>query len=86
MGTYGLLLSSRTPFLLDVKTSGGFLCFFDPDEPSSSEMDVANTFIISSPWLGVHGQFGGLDFPVRGIPVQLGPFMTLVSSFDLADR
>ena len=29
------------------------------------------SFIISSVWLGVHGQFGGLDFPVRGIPVPL---------------
>ena len=44
-------------------------------------------------WVGVHGQVGvqgqvsGLDFPVRGIfPVQLGPFMTLVSSVDLAGR
>ena len=35
------------------------------------------SFIISSVWLGVHeqvgvhGQLGGLDFPVRGIPVLL---------------
>ena len=35
------------------------------------------SFIISGIWLGVHGQvgvhgqFGGLDFPVRGIPVPL---------------
>ena len=79
---------SWTPFLLAVKISDR-RCFWEsPTSPPSSDMDAAS-FIISSTWLGVHGQVGvqgqvgGLDFPVRGIfPVQLGPFMTLVSSVD----
>ena len=59
--------------------------------PTSSEMDDLHDSSAAL-WLGVHGQvgvhghfFGGLDFPVRGVP-RAALFMTLVSSVDLVDR
>ena len=81
---------SWTPFLLAVKISDRRCFFVSPRSHPSSDMDALSSAAL---WVGVHGQVGvqgqvsGLDFPVRGIfPVQLGPFMTLVSSVDLAGR
>ena len=60
----------------------------DPHEPPSSDMDVAKpaSFIISSTWLGVHGQFvWWLGLPRSRHSCAARAFQELVSSVDLVD-